>query len=200
MATTSNKSIFSTPPKGLDVVKTNWGWFFVLGVAFVVLGVVAIGVPLAVSLAAEILCGWLFIIAGIAHVIHAFRCKGWSGVFLSLFAGFLFAVAGWYLLMNPAAGVVVLTLVIAAMFLAEGIAKFIMALQLRPIQNWGWLAANGVVSFLLGLLIWSRWPGDSTWVIGLLVGIDLIVGGVAMIVFSFSARDFEGEGRKPAAA
>ena len=95
---------------------------------------------------------------------------------------------------------VVLTLVIAAMFLAEGIFKFFMAFQVRPIQNWGWLAANGVISFILGLLIWSRWPGDSTWIIGLLVGIDLIVGGVAMIVFSFAARDYEDENQSTAAA
>ena len=200
MATASDKSTFSMTPKGLDVVKTNWGWFFVLGIALIILGIVAISVPLAVSLAAELLCGWLFVIAGIAHVIHAFRCKGWSGVFLSLIAGFLFGVAGLYLLMNPGAGVVVLTLVIAAMFLAEGIFKFVMAFQVRPIDNWGWLAVNGAISFILGLLIWSRWPGDSTWIIGLLVGIDLIVGGIAMIVVAFSARDFEDQSQTPAAA
>ena len=104
MATASNKSMFSVTPQGLGVVKDNWGWFFVLGIALVILGFFAIGIPLTVSLAAELLCGWLFIIAGVAHVIHAFRCKGWSGVFLSLIAGFLFAVAGFYLVTHPAAG------------------------------------------------------------------------------------------------
>jgi uncharacterized membrane protein HdeD (DUF308 family) len=198
MATASNKSVFSMTPQGLDVVKTNWAWFFGLGAALIVLGIVAISVPLAVSLAAEILCGWLFLIAGIAHVIHAFRCKGWSGVFWSLLAGFLFAIAGWYLVTNPGAGVIVLTLVVAAMFLAEGIFKFVMAFQVRPMQNWGWLAVNGVVSFLLGALIWSRWPGDAAWVIGLLVGIDMIVGGAAMIAVAFSARDFKPENQTPA--
>ena len=200
MATASDKGAFSMTPTGLGVVKNNWGWFFVLGIAFVILGCLAISIPLAVSVAAELLCGWLFIIAGIAHGIHAFRCKGWSGVFLSLIAGVLFAIAGIYLVTHPAGGVVVLTLVIAAMFLAEGIFKFFMAFQARPIQNWGWLAFNGVISFILGLLIWSRWPGDSTWIIGLLVGIDLIVGGIAMIMFSLAARDYEDEGQTPAAA
>lgn len=173
---------------GLGEFHKNWGWLFALGVCMVVLGIAAICLPILATLAIEIVIGWLLIVGGIIHAINAFSARKWGGSAMNVLAAILYAVVGILLLAHPVAGILTLTIILAAFFLVEGIFKIIMAFQMRAMSNWGWMFVSGLIALALGTLIWIGWPQTAAWVIGLLVGIDLIFGGWAMLFIALSAK------------
>ncbi len=173
---------------GFGEFHKNWGWLFALGACMVVLGIAAIFLPLAATLAIEIVIGWLLIAGGILNFINAFSAKQWGGSVMNILAAILYVVVGAMLLTHPVAGALTLTLILAAFFFVEGLFKMIMALQMRPMTNWGWMFVSGLIALALGVLIWIGWPSTAAWVIGLLVGIDLIFGGWAMLFIALSAK------------
>ena len=166
----------------------SWGWLFTLGICMVVLGIAAICLPMFATLAIEIIIGWLLIVGGIIHAIHAFSTKEHGGSVMNILGAILYVVVGALLLTHPVAGVLTLTLILAAFFLVEGVFKIIMAFQMRSMPNWGWMFVSGLIALFLGALIWIGWPATAAWVIGLLVGIDLIFGGWAMLFIALSAK------------
>ena len=172
----------------LGEFQKNWGWLFTLGICMVVLGIAAICLPMFATLAVEVVIGWLLIVGGIINAIHAFSTKEKGGSVMNILGAILFVVVGALLLTHPVAGVLTLTLILAAFFLIEGIFKIIMALQMRSTPNWGWMFVSGLIALVLGGLIWAGWPATATWVIGLLVGIDLIFGGWAMLFIALSSK------------
>lgn len=169
-------------------VKEKSGWFLALGILMVLLGIAAISMPLLAALAIELLLGWLLVIGGIAQGIHAFGQKQWGGLLWQLLIGVLYLAVGTMLLVEPLRGVLTLTFLLAVFFVAEGILRMIMALKLRPVQNWGWMLVSGVVTLILGALIWANWPSAAVWAIGLLVGIDMVFGGWSLIMLASAAR------------
>jgi uncharacterized membrane protein HdeD (DUF308 family) len=173
---------------GLGEFHKNWGWLFALGICMVVLGIAAICLPMVATLAIEIVIGWLLIVGGIIHAINAFSAKHWNGSAMNVLASILYIVVGGLLLTHPVAGMLTLTLVLAAFFLVEGFFKIVMAIQMRSMPNWGWMFISGLIALILGVMIWIGWPGTAAWVIGLLVGIDLIFGGWAMLYIALSAK------------
>ena len=174
---------------GLGEFHKSWGWLFTLGICMVVLGIAAICLPIVATLAVEIIVGWLLILGGIIHAINAFSAKQWGGSAMNMLAALLYAVVGVLLLGHPVAGVLTLTLILAAFFLVEGVFKIIMAVQMRSMPNWGWMFASGLIALVLGAMIWIGWPATAAWIIGLLVGIDLIFGGWAMLFIALSAKN-----------
>ena len=172
----------------LDDVRKNWGWLFTLGIAMIVIGIAAICLPMVATLTIEIVIGWLLIAGGIIHGIHAFTARRWGGGIFNVLAAILYVVVGIMLLAHPVAGIITLTMLLAAFFFVEGIFKIAMAFQMRSMPNWGWMFASGLVALALGVLIWIGWPATAAWVIGLLVGIDLIFGGWAMVFVALSVR------------
>jgi len=176
--------------ENLDVIQQNWGWLLALGILMIVLGVVAIAVPLMAALAIELLLGWLLVIGGIGQGIHAFSSREGKGFWLELLLAALYLGIGIMLLAYPVGGIVTLTLLLAAFFIAEGIFKIVMGLQLRPAPNWGWILTSGILALLLGALIMLEWPSAALWAIGLLVGVDLIFGGWSLIMLSLTLRRF----------
>lgn len=177
--------------EGLGNLRKNWGWLFTLGVAMIVIGVAAICLPIVATLAIEIVIGWLLIAGGIVHGIHAFSARQWGGGLMNVLAAILYVVVGFMLLAHPVAGVLTLTILLASFFFVEGIFKIIMSLEMRSMTNWGWLLASGLIALALSAMIWMGWPATAAWVIGLLVGIDLIFGGWAMVFVALSARGSE---------
>lgn len=180
-----------TPAAALveEAVRERRTWFILLGILLIVLGIGAIGFPLVTTIAVKILVGWLFLIGGIIQIIHAFSTQRWSGFFLNLLVGALYLFAGAWLAFFPLAGIITLTIVLAAMFIVQGILECGMALRMRPQTGWVWMLVSGLVALVLGLLIFAGLPGTALWAIGLLVGINLLSSGFAYLFLGmFAAR------------
>ena len=188
-------TVQQTPETAEDAIKQatetiakHSGWFLGLGILLVVIGSLGIIFPFIATLAAEIFFGWLLFIGGIFRLVQAFRTGTWSGFFLSLLIAAVFVIAGILLLAQPLTGILSLTIVLIALFLADGVLETIMAFRLRPMPGWGWLLATGVISIAIAILIWMQLPSSALWALGLLVGIGLIANGWSLIMLALQAR------------
>lgn len=178
---------------GLENLRKRWGWFLALGVLLVVLGVIALGSSVFLTLATMEFVGWLLIVGGVLEAVHACSCKGWGGFFIDLLTGILYVVVGFMVVANPGATAVALTLLIAMFLIFGGIFRIVVALVVR-FQNWGWLLLHGVVNLLLGIAIWRQWPLSGLWVIGLFVGIDMLFNGWSLVMLGLAAKNLPSEG------
>jgi uncharacterized membrane protein HdeD (DUF308 family) len=172
---------------GIEEVRRNWGWFLALGIALIVLGVLALGAVGLTTIAVVLMVGWLVLIGGVLEVVSAFWARQWSGFFLHLLVGFLYVVVGLLILSHPVGAAAGFTLVLAALFLTGGIFRIVAAAMLRY-PNWGWSVLDGAVSLALGILIWTGWPSSALEVIGTFVGIILIFRGWAWVMFALAVR------------
>ncbi|MHB9038921.1 MAG: HdeD family acid-resistance protein [Armatimonadota bacterium] len=166
----------------------DWWFFLTLGILIVALGVLAIGMPFVTTLALAYMLGLILIVSGFAIGIHAFKTKSVGGFVLKLITAIVYIAAGVFLLAYPLAGAAVLTLVLAVFWTVAGIVRIVHAVSTRHEPNWGWTLFNGIVTLILGLIVWSMWPIASLWVLGLFVGIDLIIAGWTVIALAFAAR------------
>ena len=175
-------------PKDPETLRKFKLWFKVYGVVLILLGAGAILVPGIATLAVEILVGWLLVAGGIFGMISVFQSGSASpGFWWNLLTAILCVIAGGVLLFNPIAGALTLTVVLAAYMLATGITKVLMAFNYRTRipRAWGWVLFSAFVDIALGLLIVTGLPGTAIWAIGLLVGINLLFTGVALLVSAF---------------
>jgi uncharacterized membrane protein HdeD (DUF308 family) len=168
-------------------LRRSWGWFLALGIVLIVLGTIALGSALLMTVASVFFFGWLLIIGGVMEAVHAFWRKRWAGFFLDLLTGILYVVAGWMMVTNPTESAVLLTLLIAMFLVFEGVFRIVAALAARY-PHWGWVLFNGLISVLLGILIWRQWPYSGLWVIGLFIGIEMLLNGWSLVMLSLSAR------------
>jgi uncharacterized membrane protein HdeD (DUF308 family) len=173
----------------IEILQENRGWFIALGVALIILGVLAIALPVAATLTVEIFIGWLLLFGGGFQLVHLLRSQSWRGAVLQILASVLYLGTGLLLLLYPLTGALTLTLVLGTFFLIEGSLKVIMAFRVRPTPRWGWLLFNGILSLALGWMIWIHWPATAAWAIGLLFGIDLIFSGWSMVMLVMSIRE-----------
>ncbi len=172
----------------IDELGKRWKWFVGLGVLTVAFGAFVITYSIVATLALIMVLGFLMLAAGVLEAALAFLVKNWEGFFLSLLMGLLYAVGGLVLIANPAASAAAFTLVIALMLVFGGVFRILVASADR-FPNWTWLLIHGVLSVLLGVLIWSKWPASGLWVIGLFIGIDMIVNGWTLIMLGMAARN-----------
>src|SRR4029077_21268126 len=177
---------------GAGELRRSWGWYLALGIVLIVLGTTAIGSTFVMTIASVFFFGWLLIIGGAMEVIHAFWHKRWAGFFLDLLTGILYVVAGWMMVSNPQESALLLTLVIAMFLVFEGVFRIVAALAARY-PHWGWVMFNGVISLILGIMIWRQWPYSGLWVIGLFVGIEMLLNGWSLVMLSLSARNLPDE-------
>ncbi len=172
----------------VEAMRAAWGWFLAMGIILITLGIVAIGVPIAVSVTMTVFLGIIVFIAAAVQLIHAIAAHRWGGFFLHILGAAIYGIFAIALLGDPERGVTALTLLLAMYFLISGFFKILLAIISHGTPNWGWILFSGLVNLVLGALIWSQWPGNSNWVIGLLVGIELLLGGWAMLMLSIAAR------------
>jgi uncharacterized membrane protein HdeD (DUF308 family) len=183
----------STPPgfpsfaHELEALRNHWCWFLALGIAMVVLGMIAIGDAVIATVAATVLFGFLLLAGGIAQMVSAFYAGKWSGMLLHLLIGILYVIVGLMIIDRPETSAVQLTLIIAFFLIFSGIFRTVYALSER-FTGWGWVLLNGAVSILLGFLVYKQWPYSGMWIIGLFVGIELIFNGWAWIMLSLFLR------------
>jgi len=178
---------------GLEEVKRNRGWFLGLGIVLVVFGTIALGCTLTMTKLSVAVFGWLMIFAGATQALHAFwKERGWGGFFIDALMGILYLVVGFMVVGNPMATAVTLTLLIGMFLMFDGLFRIFTAIAIRY-PNWGWLLLNGVVSLVLGLMIWRQWPLSGLWVIGLFVGIQMILNGWSLVMLSLAVKNLPEE-------
>jgi uncharacterized membrane protein HdeD (DUF308 family) len=171
-------------------VREHWKAFLIEGILLVVLGLAAMIVPPLASLAVTIFLGWMFLISGIAGLALTFWTRQMPGFWWSLISAALAIFAGIVLLARPLQGVLTLTIVVGAYFLAEGVATIMYALEHRRelSERWSWMLFSGLLDILIAALIITGLPGSAEWAIGLLVGINLLFGGASLIGVALAAR------------
>jgi len=172
-----------------EVIHGHWILFLIQGVILAALGLLAIGAPLLATVAAVKFAGWAFFIGGIVGLASYFTGRDVPGSFWSFLTAAAAVLLGIYLLRQPLAGMLSLTLVLAAFFIAQGASQIFAALAHRHVlRSWGWVLLSGIVDLLLAALILAGFPQTSAWVLGLLVGINLFMYGIALIMTAFAGR------------
>lgn len=168
----------------------HWGIFLAEGIILLLLGCVAILVPLLAGLATTVFLGWLLLFAGIIGLVATFRTRGAPGFAWALVSAILALVAGIALIWHPLQGLYSLTLLLVAFFVVDGILMIALAVSHRRglSGRWEWMLANGIVDLILAVVIVSGLPGSALWAIGVIVGIDLVFGGAALIAMALAAR------------
>ena len=152
------------------------------GIALIILGLLAIGLPVLFTFGVEQFLGWLFLFSGIIQVFRAIKTRQSEGFWASLAAGILAIVVGGLLLANPTTGVFSLTILLTISFFLEGVIKTALAFSLRDFPNWGWMLVSGLLAFAMAAIIYAGWPGTAMWVLGLLVGINLLFYGYSLLI------------------
>jgi len=174
-----------------SAIHEHWVLFLVEGIVLVVLGGAAIVLPVIATITFTILIGWLFLISGAVGLITTLwmhnRVPGFGWSLLSALIGI---IAGVLLLIWPLTGVLSLTLVLGAFFVVEGVASIMYAFEHRNQLSgrWGWMLVSGIIDLIIAAIIIAGWPGTAAWALGLLVGINLLFGGAALIGMAFAAR------------
>ncbi len=169
------------------LAKRASGFSIVLSALLIICGFLAILLPVQMSFGVVIVVSWLLIIGGIVQFVHAFRTevghKAWKAAI-----AILYVITGLYLRVNLGVGVATLTLVLIVFFVAQGFTDIFAYLATRKSGVSGWLLIDGVITLLLGLMIWRHWPSSALWVIGALVGINMISTGVTRLILTFTVR------------
>jgi uncharacterized membrane protein HdeD (DUF308 family) len=160
----------------------------VWGVLLIIFGMVAVGSPFLAAVAVNVAIAWLIALAGVVHLMLAFRAHGAGNVIWKLLVGIAYLCFGAYLIMHPLLGVASLTLILASLFLIEGILNIILFFKMRSLGGSSWVLVDGIITLLLGLMIYGQWPSSSAWAIGILVGVSMIISGVTRVMLSLAVR------------
>jgi uncharacterized membrane protein HdeD (DUF308 family) len=172
-------------------LQTHWRLFLVEGVVLLILGMLAVVVPPIATIAVEILIGWLLLVSGIVGLIATMRMRTAPGFWWSLLSAILGVVAGIVLLRWPLSGALSLTLILTAFLTIEGVASIFYALEHRRELSgrWNFMLFSGIVDLILAAMIFAGLPGTAAWAIGLLIGINLVFGGAALIAMALHGRN-----------
>jgi uncharacterized membrane protein HdeD (DUF308 family) len=171
-----------------DVVRQASAWSILCGVLLIVLGMFAVGSPALAAVAVNAVIAWLIVLAGVIHLFLAFHAHRAGSLLWKLVVGIAYVFFGVYLIAHPALGVASLTLVLGSLFLVEGIFDLALFFQIRAVAGSSWVLVDGIITLLLGLMIYLQWPSSSNWAIGTLVGVSLIISGVTRLMLSLGVR------------
>ena len=174
-----------------NALHEHWKLYLAEGIALVVLGVIAILIPPIATLAVTIVLGWLFLVSGVIGLFTTFWMRQAPGFWWSLISAVLAVVVGGLLLTRPVSGALSLTIVVVVFFVIEGVASIMFALEhKRELSGrWGWMLMSGIIDLALAVLVFAGLPSTAAWAIGLLVGINMVFGGSALIAMALHARN-----------
>jgi uncharacterized membrane protein HdeD (DUF308 family) len=176
-------STFNPLLDDVEEIRSSWGWFLVLGILSVILGLSCIVFNVNATFASVLVFGWILLISGFVALIEAFRTGAWRGFFLYLLSVVFRGVTGYLLIRYPLMGAETLTFVLASFFIVGGVFRAI-ASSVAKFPRWGWAVFSGAVSAILGGMLLAQMPGSGLWLIGLAIGVDLISAGIAEIGFA----------------
>lgn len=166
-------------------IKNNSQFIIILGFVLLVIGMLAMGSPLVAGLSLALMIGIILLIAGIGQLVFAIKTdKGLFNISIAL----LTLVIGLYMLANPGAALGSLTIFLALYLLISGIFEIMMSLQIRPVKGWGWALFSGIISTMLGAMIWGQFPVSGAWAVGLLIGLRLFFNGWTLLMFGMAAK------------
>jgi uncharacterized membrane protein HdeD (DUF308 family) len=166
----------------------RWGWFLGLGVLQIIVGVLCWIDVIAASIAATVVIGALLLLGGVFQVIQAFSVRGWSGFLLHVFMGIFYVVGGLLLMDEPIRGSLIITIVISVLLIVSGVARLVMAATHRHMPGLWLVVLSGIVSFVVGVLLYASLPWSSLWVLGTLIAIELVFHGIAWIQFGLALK------------
>jgi uncharacterized membrane protein HdeD (DUF308 family) len=171
-------------------IREHWVLFLIEGIVLVVLGILAILVPPLATITFTLFLGWLFLISGIMGLITTFWARHSPGFWWSLLSAVLAIAAGIVLLIEPLRGAITLTLLLIVFFIIEGVLSIMYAFEHKKELSgrWGWMLASGIIDLILAAIILVGLPGTAAWALGLLVGINMLFGGSALIAMALHAR------------
>ena len=176
--------------KEFQHLKSEWFWLFLYGILLTACGTAAVIFPpltILTTFAAMVVLGVALMVAGIATIITALWAGKWSGMLVQLLVGILYIMVGFVITDTPVQSAIAVTLVVAAFFIVVGLFRSVAALVIRY-PYWGWSLLNGVITFLLGLIIYHHFPQSSIWIVGLLVGLEMLFHGWTWIMLSLAVR------------
>lgn len=167
-----------------EAAGTSVGW----SVVMIILGFVAIVMPIATGIGISILVGWAMVLGGFSYLAYAFAAQGAGSFIWRVLVGAFYIIGGGYLAFHPGLTLASLTLLVAAIFLVEGITEVVTFFQFSSIPGSGWTLFDGIVTIFLAYMIWRPWPVSSVWAIGTLVGVNLIFSGFTRLMYSVGAK------------
>jgi uncharacterized membrane protein HdeD (DUF308 family) len=169
-------------------LRSKSGWIVALGVVYVIAGLIALSSIVFATRVTVFVVGIMMLISGIAEVINSFQFKSWGKFLVWLLLGLLYIVAGFVTFENPLLAAAVLTLLLGVALVVSGVMRIILAFSIREGMSWTWVVLSGVVTLLLGLIILAHWPVSSLFVLGVLLGVDLLIIGIGWIFIGFGLR------------
>jgi uncharacterized membrane protein HdeD (DUF308 family) len=173
---------------GADIVRQASTLSILWGVLLIIAGMLAVGSPFVAAIAVNVVIAWLIVLAGVFHLILAFQAFRAGAVVWKLLVGVAYIAFGVYLILHPQIAVASLTLLLATLFLVEGVLCIVLFFQMRSVGGSGWILVDGIITLALGLMIYLQWPSSSAWAIGTLVGVSMIISGVSRVMLSLSVR------------
>jgi len=171
-------------------IHQHWALFLAEGILLTVLGILAILLPAVASLAATLIFGWILLLSGGMGLVTTLRARHAPGFGWSLLSALIGLVAGVLLLARPVLGTLSLTAVLIAFLMAEGVVSIFYATEHRKgfSAGWGWMLASGLLDLVLAVILLAGLPGTAVWALGVLLGVNMIVGGAALISMALQAR------------
>ena len=182
------------PLEGARELSAKWGWFLVLGIILLLVGIVAAFTLSVATEAVAIYIGIMMLVGGIVQVIHAFSVKSWGRFFYWLLAGLLYTFGGIVCLVQPILAAAVFTFLLGFLLVVAGVIRVIIGFQSRELKGHGWIIAAGIITAIAGLIITTGWPANTLWVLGLFLSIDLIFQGWGWIGFAIGLRSLKNSG------
>jgi uncharacterized membrane protein HdeD (DUF308 family) len=171
-----------------ETVRQHSLWYLIQSALMILAGILALVYPVVSSVGVVFLLGWLLIISGVVQGISLVDVRNVPHFWLQLVSVVLSVIVGVLLLRHPGEGLLTLTLLLIVFFIVEGISKVIFSLTVRPFPNWGWVLASGIVGILLALYLWANLPITAVWLLGVLLGIQLICEGAALGYLAWKVR------------
>lgn len=186
-----NSDIRQLQQKMQSHLRQHWKLFAAEGIFFIILGITAIIIPQIFTVGITLFLGWLLLAGGIVQIVRAVSLINMPGFSLWLFTGLLQVLIGFFLVTDTSEGVVTLTVLLIVLFAMEGIVKSYLAFMMRPLGRWRGMLFSGVTSLLLAIVVWLGWPGSASWVLGLLLGINMIFLGWSLLTISLHHKTLE---------
>jgi len=188
MTSTAHTPSAPSPSPGLQPLRAKWRWIVALGVIYVTVGVIALGSVATATAASVLVVGIMMVVAGFSEVFNAFQVRTWGKFALWLLLGALYIFAGVITFQNPVLAAVLLTFMLGVALVISGVMRLIIAFGMKESTPWAWVALSGAITIILGLVILARWPVSSVYVLGLLLGLDLVIAGASWIGIGLDLR------------
>ncbi|WP_419418416.1 HdeD family acid-resistance protein [Legionella sp. D16C41] len=175
----------------------HWGWYFGLGLLLLILGVIGLGMEIALTIVSMYFFAVLLLISGLSHIADAVQYKRLKGVAWKILIAIFYLIAAGIILYDPLLASTIITALLAWSLIIIGIARIAMSISLRDTKGWGWILFAGLISLMLGLFILLHWPMSGLWIIGLFIAVEMIVSGWTYIFLAIAMRVSNAAAVKP---